>query len=238
MAYFMVNLNCPNCTRDEHFAVTEIKELFIKSDSLASIDESRAVVSTPSVKVTERFPDTLVDGWGTASCPKCFQPVLIIFKAPYLLVSKSRELKDNTQLKVLLQKHVEIIDWFPKLDIFSHPAIPEKVRNLFRDVQRAEKQKFNPPLVVVGCRSVLEEAVKTLGGQGDTLYDKIEDLYKQGVITRVLKDWATIIRKYGNKAAHEIETTQEEATEMVEFTKIFLEYTFVLPWQVEQKRLQ
>ena len=238
MAYFMVNLNCPNCTRDEHFAVTEVKELFIKSDSLASIDESKAVVTTPSVKVTERFPDTLVDGWGTASCPKCFQPVLIIFKAPYLPVSKSRELKDNTQLKVLLQKHVEIIDWFPKLDIFSHPAIPEKTRNLFRDVQKIEKQKLNPPLIVVGCRSVLEEAVKTLGGQGDTLYDKIEDLYKQGVITRILKDWATIIRKYGNKAAHEIETTQEEATEMVEFTKIFLEYTFVLPWRVEQKRLQ
>ena len=126
---------------------------------------------------------------------------------------------------------------YPKRDIYSCPAVPEKIDTLFRHVQAPMTEpEWHPALVIVGCRSVLEAAVSELGAEGNNLFEKIEFLHKEGILPRAITEWCHVIRKFGNKAAHEIEATREEAEEIVELTKFFLIYAFELPARVEEIR--
>ena len=52
----------------------------------------------------------------------------------------------------------------------------------------------------------------------------------------MLAEWAHIIRDDGNSATHEARGTQQEAEELVEFTKLFLQYTFEFPARVKVSR--
>lgn len=119
---------------------------------------------------------------------------------------------------------------------YTHPTFPPDVNKLFRDLQDMLKQKLAPSLVIMGCRSVLEGAAKELGGEGKNLYSRIEHLKGKAIVNGVLADWAHSIRELGNGAAHELEGTQAEANELVEFTKLFLQYTFEFPARVEALR--
>lgn len=114
---------------------------------------------------------------------------------------------------------------------YAHPSLPEKVREAFVALQKMLVEEKPPYFIITGCRMVLEAAVRELGGgnEGDTLYARVNDLFKKGVITATLKDWAGIIRRFGNEAAHEMRGTTEEAREFVDFTKVFLQFTFELP---------
>jgi len=88
------------------------------------------------------------------------------------------------------------------------------------------------------ARKVLEVAVKALDPSGSgKLYNRIEQLYRDGKITDDLKDWAHIIRDDGNEAAHEEEPVSKEfADELLSFTELFLMYTFTMPGMVKAKK--
>ena len=98
------------------------------------------------------------------------------------------------------------------------------------------KQGLSPSLVITGCRSVLEISVNELGAEGKTLQHKINNLKEKSIVNGVLADWAHQIRLEGNSAVHQMEGTQEEAEELVEFTKLFLQYTFEFPSRVNAIR--
>ena len=96
--------------------------------------------------------------------------------------------------------------------------------------------RLQPHFILAGCRTVLEAVVRELGGNGHTLSARIADLHAQGVITKGLADWAHQIRIGGNDAVHEMSGTPEEARELVEFTKLFLQFTFELPARINEVR--
>ena len=58
----------------------------------------------------------------------------------------------------------------------------------------------------------------------------------QGIITETIKDWAHIIRDNGNDAVHELNGKREDAEDLLNFTKIFLQYAFELPAVIKAMR--
>lgn len=117
---------------------------------------------------------------------------------------------------------------------YNHPSLPDAVQQDFVDLQEMLKEGRQPHFIITGCRSVLETAVKALGGEGKRLVDRIDDLKLKAVVNGVLADWAHQVRLEGNGAVHDRSGTPDEAAELVEFTKLFLQYTFEFPSRVQE----
>ena len=90
-------------------------------------------------------------------------------------------------------------------------------------------------------RKALERATAKIGPDSKSfrnkrLSDRIDSLHSQGLITEAMKDWAHAIRLEGNEAAHEIDEpfTEEQASEMQQFTEVFLLYAFTLPERIRR----
>jgi len=122
---------------------------------------------------------------------------------------------------------------YPSPEYYRSNAVPQEIMDLFFDIQARSK---HPAMIIAGCRSVLEASVDRMNAKGNTLFEKIEYLFKEGIIPKPIAEWCHIIRKFGNKAVHEIQATREEAEEIVELTRFFLIYVFELPAKVAEIR--
>lgn len=88
-------------------------------------------------------------------------------------------------------------------------------------------------------RRTLEKACQHLDPDDleSTLFERINKLYKDGVITQSIYEWAEIIRKWGNWASHgDHDFTESTAKELQRFAEYFLVYVFTLPQQVKDAR--
>lgn len=91
------------------------------------------------------------------------------------------------------------------------------------------------------CRKALDVATKQIAaGQGvhaAVLKQRIDKLAAAHLIPPSLREWAHIIRDDGNDAAHDEDPfTESEASELVAFTELFLQYVFSLPGMLEERR--
>lgn len=216
---YNIKLRCPSCYNETGFFITALDSYQVE----------------PGKPIRDKAVE-IVKAWAIGKCPNCGQVVLAQIKTTlegYEAIKRS--LSDFQFVPTLT--YLEVLTYYPEPPKpYTHEALPPKVNALYKDLQEILWLKKNPSLIVAGCRSVLEEAIKALGAEGKTLKEKIEDLYRKGVITFILKDWADQIRLQGNEAIHELEATPEEAEEMVEFVRIFLIYTFELPYRIKKIR--
>ncbi len=132
----------------------------------------------------------------------------------------------------------EILRAYPEPVKLEAPEyVPNNVSSFYLQAQIALRHgSFDASSMM--SRKALEVAVKTIdpGGKGN-LYQRIEKLREDGLITDSLKDWAHVIREDGNKAAHEIEpVTEDHAQELIDFCELFLMYTFTMPKMIEVKQ--
>jgi len=220
--YTLPIIECPFCSNEGNFTVLAI-------DGYERIEEK----SLDGKTVVLVKADTL------ARCPKCRNACLVIVETTEEHYKQIKEAIQNFQFIPRIS-YLKVLKVYPEPQpVYSHPSLPDKVREAFEDLQRMLKQKFKPYFIVGGCRAVLEAAIAELGGEGERLIDKINDLLKKGIITKPLADWAHQIRVEGNVALHELlhtEITPEEAEELVEFVKLFLVYTFELPARIQERR--
>lgn len=93
---------------------------------------------------------------------------------------------------------------------------------------------------VAMARSTLHAAIFDKGGEGKTLYDKINDLVKKDLLPPLMATWATEIRLLGKVAAHpeeeEKEITNLDAKDIVKFMDSLLEYVYDFPREIEAYR--
>ena len=87
------------------------------------------------------------------------------------------------------------------------------------------------------ARKCIELVVHAAGGQGNTLYARINDLRGKQVIPQSMLDWADYIREIGNKGAHKEAVTLEEAEQTVYFAEMLLTFLYTLPGMINEKRL-
>ena len=242
---FIFDGRCPHCHSDKGFSVFGISDYIIgdrdyvrypltneEKEGKEIRENVIASVIPPPKEEEQQFGFSLA-----GECRACHKPVVAVCAALETHYDEYHQCLQDSRHTPQRPPTVHAI--YPQpVPPYAHPALPEKVRDAFVDLQNMLLEKMQPHFIITGCRVVLEAAVRELGGgkEGDTLYARINDLLQKGIITTSLADWATIIRKIGNTAAHEMQGTTEEARELVGFTKLFLQFTFELPYIIAQTR--
>ncbi|EOT7645185.1 hypothetical protein ACNH6X_005512, partial [Escherichia coli] len=63
------------------------------------------------------------------------------------------------------------------------PHYPEKIRAVFTELQEDVRSGRTAPRIIVGCRSVLEVALRALGYEKGNLLSRIELARQDGILT-------------------------------------------------------
>ncbi len=139
------------------------------------------------------------------------------------------ELADSTIEEVYTEQDFEI---FPKAEFYIHPSFPDKVKSLIKELYATRDSN----VAVMCARVILEYTLKDIGigTDKDPLYERIQKAYERQIITKPVADWAHIVRKFGNVAIHDVEATEVEANEVKEFTKIFLDLVYRIPYEISK----
>ncbi|GAB6066040.1 DUF4145 domain-containing protein [Aquifex pyrophilus] len=169
-----------------------------------------------------------------AQCPVCYSPVIgFANKTADDFFALREKVASSGSYKVSVYK---ILPEVP--EIFSHVAIPEEINKAFVGAQKSFRLgEEGYYLAIVGCRTTLELAVKhLLKKERVRLLEGINELVKECIIPKPMGEWAHSIRVLGNESAHEAGGTKEEAEEVINFTRLFLEYVFVMPHKLETFR--
>ncbi|WP_020412058.1 DUF4145 domain-containing protein [Microbulbifer variabilis] len=136
-------------------------------------------------------------------------------------------------------KYLKVIREYPEAITAEYPKyLPDNIEKFY--IQAADSLKAGSyDASAIMSRKVLEVSVKKLQPDGKgSLYQRIERLYEIGKITDDLKSWAHIIRGDGNDAAHEEDpVTNLFAEQLLDFTEMFLMYTFTMPGMVSTKKI-
>lgn len=222
--------HCPHCYSDRGFHAF--------GASAYTIGEYDYSKNSPQEKeiLKERRKDNPLSLFSLAgTCIACNGPVVASCRASLNIRSEIEECIRRNEKRT---NHTVTVDKiFPApTPPYEHPAIPAKARETFVALQEMLRERKPAHLIINGCRAVLEASARALGGEGKFLSLRIDNLYKKGGITNTLAEWAHQIRLDGNEAVHEMEGTDEEAREIVNFTKIFLQYVFELPDTIQKAR--
>lgn len=193
---------------------------------------------------TERAGFTLVGESGVPSkqywfhaffhCNTCFGPVIVVANNRITGRAPSQEHGDIAKHEAFSQVTV-----FPKTDAPKAPEhAPEASSRAFVQAEDALKRMHWEAAGAMDRRALeiatkeIEPAYAKLG-----LYQRIEKLSEEGLLTTSLKEWAHDLRLVGNDAAHEIEgITQDEAIQAHMLARFILIYLYTLPIQVEEAR--
>ena len=89
-------------------------------------------------------------------------------------------------------------------------------------------------------RTTLELAPKARKAefQKMRLSDRIAELPRERALTPTMREWADVIRLMGRDAEHRQDADEASATELHQFTELFLIYAFTLPGRVKAYRDQ
>lgn len=156
----------------------------------------------------------------TVQCNHCNELILFIYA------------KKNNQW--------ELVDQYPKRIPKLHESIPDNVGRDYVEAIKCFDVGANKASVVM-CRRALQNSIIEKGAKKDRLVDQIDELYQNQIITKDIKDWAHEIRLTGNIGAHPDEdgledVTQKDADELLKFMEEHLNYVYVMPSIVAEKR--
>ena len=123
-------------------------------------------------------------------------------------------------------------------------SAPPDVNMDFIEAQKCQGVEAYRATVVM-CRRALEAVADSKGARGKNLFEKIEDLYNRGIISKGVSEIATQIRQLGNYGAHPKDDllggiTSNDAGVILEFTHHLLKDVYGMPAKIEdmKKRLQ
>lgn len=117
-------------------------------------------------------------------------------------------------------------------------SAPQEINNDFLEAQKCFNIGAHKATIVM-CRRTLEQVAKNQKATGKTLFDKINSMYKSGMISKPLFDLATEIRYFGNYGAHPTddllgEVTNVESETVMEITEHLIDHTYEVPEKIKQ----
>nr|VFK45773.1 MAG: protein of unknown function (DUF4145) [Candidatus Kentron sp. TC] len=233
---FSIHLECPHCGGQSDFNVINLTQY-------ASKDPVPVGQHKPHLSVDIQDGNTKTKAYAAVSCPECRGPVLLVYELPVKVL--------HNVLDAIREKKRIYTGPLPRL-LHSYPEIekpissehyPDKIKAPFEQAQKQIREPDNEVAamqVIMLCRGIMDVALKEIQTNGDTIYKRIESAREKGSITQGLSDWAHHLRLEGNNATHDLGLIGdiEEARELVEFLRLFLEVVFVLPRKIAEKRQQ
>lgn len=114
-------------------------------------------------------------------------------------------------------------------EINSEIELPPSVKSTFEAALKV--RNIDGSICALSIRRTLEVMCKEKGEVDGSLYQKLKNLSSKGILPDILDEMADILRNLGNSAAHadETEFSDDIVSSMIEFTKIILDYVYVLP---------
>lgn len=107
--------------------------------------------------------------------------------------------------------------------------LPHGVARIYRQTHEALCGKLSI-LAGMGLRAILEAVCSERKAEGKSLYDRIQTLANQGVVTREGANILHSIRLLGNKAAHETKAnTEEELFAAFDVIEHLLKAVYIIP---------
>lgn len=117
----------------------------------------------------------------------------------------------------------------------AHEDIPEVARNF---LQQAFNVLHAPDAAAMVAGSAVDAMLKEKGYTKDSLYTRIDQALKDGVLTQGMADWAHSVRLGSNRPRHadaeKPHVSHEEAKISVEFAEALGNFLFVLTARVER----
>lgn len=231
---YLLKILCPHCKQNQ------MLKFFGASEYIADCTPSeleKEQINNPTF--IDHKQQKLSHFIAAGTCINCGRPVMIELEIDRDYLFALREYIANPEHKYNGPDPKILKTWPEQVPLYTHPSLPEEVNNYFLVLQKILPLLSTAPAIAIATsRNILQKSLDYLGAQGKTLYNQIEYLADKGIISNVLKDWAHVIREFGNAATHESKGSFEEAKEMVEFTKIFLQYTFELPDRINKTRAE
>jgi hypothetical protein len=125
---------------------------------------------------------------------------------------------------------------YPYTERLNLYALPKAVRGAYESALRV--QNIDEVSCVITLRRTLEMVCKDKGATKGSLYDKLKNLQKEGVLPPLMGDLSKVIKDIGNMAAHGDEVTFDKymVERIFRFTNKILEYVYILP--KEMKRIK
>lgn len=215
-----IRMQCPNCGHSERSPiVTPFMRMFDKHDNVVNTIGAAYSALSATICYNCNLAYGLKLFGGSSST------------LHYLRDAKSDEDADVAMNSIVAQT-------FPVSSAqYVSDAIPEKIRGPFRDILEDVSRRRNAPGVMSISRGCLDVALKELNQRKGSRVERLNNLMTEGKLTVGLSDWAKKLWKDGSDAVHDLEATNEQAAEHVEFLKLFFEVVFVLPDQVRRARI-
>ncbi|KII12594.1 MULTISPECIES: DUF4145 domain-containing protein [Phaeobacter] len=180
-----------------------------------------------------------VTAYGHATCPKCAQPILLLFNSSThnLHLLKKADPQSALAASMFAREYIELLGTIPAATEYSVPDdLPEVVQVLWPATQLSLDRGDPPSRIVSECRSILDVCLKELGETKGLRKSRIGNLKDRFLITEDIASWANELWDDGNDAIHDIQANAEDAKQHVEFLKLFFRVVFELPKEVKRKQ--
>ena len=132
----------------------------------------------------------------------------------------------------------KILETWPSLNIDIPLGVPENIARFYEQgLINLAGQQWDAAGAMF--RKTLDIATKKLNPEkiNKTLFQRINLLVENDILTPAMGEWSHEIRLDGNDAVHDDEPeTQGDASASQVFTEAFLRYAFTLPSMVEENR--
>ncbi|MDZ4369837.1 MAG: DUF4145 domain-containing protein [Phenylobacterium sp.] len=136
-----------------------------------------------------------------------------------------------------------VLEIYPSLEAEPDEILPTDVKTAFGEALKSLDEGIWNGCVTM-CSRALDEATADLEAKGSSLFERIENLAETHRITPELSEWAHTGRLAANLGRHGAEKEEGEkkwndetdAKEIIEFSKWFFRYVYVLPTQLKARR--
>lgn len=137
-------------------------------------------------------------------------------------------------------KYYRLLEVYPEIKSHSAPEnSPDRAAKFFIESKdNYQRQRYETSVML--CRKVIDISTRAILGEDsnkEQLSQRISMLHGRGLITEQMREWAHIVRMDSNGAVHSDEEFEEaEAKQLINFTEVFLIYSFTLPAMVEERK--
>ena len=125
-----------------------------------------------------------------------------------------------------------VIQFYPSIETVDD-TLPERVKAY---LQQAIESSFAPAGSVMLCASAVDAMLKEKGFSEGSLYTRINNAVKSGLLTKEMGTWAHQVRLDANGQRHSdgdiTLPTIEDAKQSIEFATTLAEFLFILPSKV------
>lgn len=155
------------------------------------------------------------DYWWIGICNSCYSPSLVLNMGDIVYPTPLQKPSDNN--------------------------IPDHIRRDLDEAKMTHSVNCFRASAVMSRRVIQQACLEKGASPKKNLYQQIEELYKNGEITKNLEESATIIRWIGNDGAHpndneNAEVTEEDSQDCLDLAEQLLHVLFVVPAVTQARR--